>query len=437
MAVKRFDTSGIAGVEKTPQGGLRIPARPTKVGVFVYLNGDGSERRELRPPEEVFRADSLASLRGATVTNLHPPVPITADNFRQYSVGHVSDAVIPDPDGMHVSAPLFVQDAESVGQVNSGERKELSCGYECDVDPTPGIWQGQRFDVVQRNIVYNHVALGPSGWGRAGASASLRLDSSDAIQVFDKTVNEGSEGSTMKTIKIDGIDYEVGSEAHLQAVARRDSSQQQQIRDQETKIGALTADLASAVSRADKVEKDLKEAKDPKALHALVVKRADMIDKYRRIAKIKGVRVDDAATEGAAEGDLIAQCLKMMDPEFNPEGKSPDFIAGYFVSRLAALLGDEEAEQAEGMEAVEEAEGADNGIPGTPPLTSAGRSDARTGRRLDSAGARAVASRETGSGASVVRGTTADRDNPSAARQRLREDSLKAWERPLAMSKDK
>ncbi len=42
-------------------------ARLTKSGVFNY-----DEHREYRPDEEVVRADSLESLKGAPVTDLHP-----------------------------------------------------------------------------------------------------------------------------------------------------------------------------------------------------------------------------------------------------------------------------------------------------------------------------------------------------------------------------
>src|SRR5690606_28507268 len=49
--------------------------------------------------------------------------------------------------------------------IESGERKEISLGYKCQLDPTPGTWNGESYDAVQKNIVVNHVALGPKGWG--------------------------------------------------------------------------------------------------------------------------------------------------------------------------------------------------------------------------------------------------------------------------------
>ncbi len=58
--VLRFDFNGSSGeFKRTPQGFLRVNARLTKVGIFKYDGG-----REYRSEEEVFRADSLASLKG-------------------------------------------------------------------------------------------------------------------------------------------------------------------------------------------------------------------------------------------------------------------------------------------------------------------------------------------------------------------------------------
>ena len=66
--VFRLDFNGTSKTfKRTPQGFLRVNARLTKSGVFNYEN-----TREYRPDEEVFRADSLESLKGAPVTDLHP-----------------------------------------------------------------------------------------------------------------------------------------------------------------------------------------------------------------------------------------------------------------------------------------------------------------------------------------------------------------------------
>ena len=66
-------------------------------------------------------------------------------------------------DGDLLAATLYVQDADLIRQVQDGTRRELSAGYQVDVDETPGEVDGERFDRIQRNIRGNHVAALPPG----------------------------------------------------------------------------------------------------------------------------------------------------------------------------------------------------------------------------------------------------------------------------------
>ena len=44
----------------------------TSIGVFTYKNPEGSFRKELRLPEEVFNSDSLETLKLKPLTKFHP-----------------------------------------------------------------------------------------------------------------------------------------------------------------------------------------------------------------------------------------------------------------------------------------------------------------------------------------------------------------------------
>jgi hypothetical protein len=158
-------------------GTIRIPARITRTGVLSYRFTDGTERRELRPAEEVFSSDSLATWPGLAITVDHPPSPVTPENWAALSVGHVGDTV--KPDGDHLGADVVIKSGPAIARVAAGELVEVSCGYYVEIDPTPGVTaDGEAYDVIQRKIRGNHVAIGPKGWGRAGDS--VRLFSGDA-----------------------------------------------------------------------------------------------------------------------------------------------------------------------------------------------------------------------------------------------------------------
>src|SRR5262252_7976168 len=94
--VARFDVAALGKPERTSQGFLRVPAYVTRCGVLEYKRPDGTVVRELRPRDEVFKADSLATLSAAPVTDLHPTVMISPANVRELSVGHVGDHVKAD-----------------------------------------------------------------------------------------------------------------------------------------------------------------------------------------------------------------------------------------------------------------------------------------------------------------------------------------------------
>src|SRR5678816_1356476 len=81
----RFDVGVIGKLEKTPTGGVRVPARVTRTGVFPYMRADGSIQREYRPASEVFKADSLASLADAAVTVEHPTVTAASASCLLYT----------------------------------------------------------------------------------------------------------------------------------------------------------------------------------------------------------------------------------------------------------------------------------------------------------------------------------------------------------------
>jgi len=178
----RFDRGSIGKISKTAQGFLRIDGALTRVGVFTYHNADGSQRREYRPAEEVFNSDSLATIPGAPITDLHPPGLVTPANVRELQRGFVAEGV--RKDGRFVSAPLVIQDAAMIAAVENGERRELSCGYTCHLDWQTGEFEGERYDAIQRGIIANHVALGPRGWGRAGPEVALRMDGANPLHHF-------------------------------------------------------------------------------------------------------------------------------------------------------------------------------------------------------------------------------------------------------------
>jgi len=299
--LRRYDSTAIpADIQRTPSGGLRIPARIARTGIQLYELPDGSVRREYRPPEEVHADAALASFAGATVTDWPHPPAVTPTNWTTVARGQVGDDV--RADGEYVAATVHVQDARSVRDILDGRRVELSCGYDVDLELTPGTTpDGERYDAIQRNIRGNHVTLCPPGTGRAGPEVRLRLDSTGG-QVPPQT-----EETRMK-ITINGVDYSEINESLVQAVAQVQGEAERQ---------RGRADAAEA--RAEKAEKDAAEATDPVRMDAAVAARVAFVERVRRVDA-------DAQVEGRSEEDVLRTVLK---DRYSLDGTEPlDYLRG-------------------------------------------------------------------------------------------------------------
>ena len=141
----RYDTVPIHA-QKTDEGFIRDKPVIGRTGVLVYRNADGSERREYRPPEEAFDKDSLASLKGKPITIGHQGMVTSQNAANIRPIGTVLSAGQADGDTITADVVLYSLPTSA---------RELSCGYNLDLDETPA---GEPYDAVQRHIRYNHVA---------------------------------------------------------------------------------------------------------------------------------------------------------------------------------------------------------------------------------------------------------------------------------------
>lgn len=331
-SVLRLDAGGkLDKVTRTTLGGAKVPATLTRTGVLKYQQGDGTVRRELRLPEEVFHADSLDTLRGAPITVGHPYEIgglLDAGTYRKFTVGHAAEDVRQDGKSL-VAGTLIVQDGKTGDAIDRGELTEVSLGYQCRMDETPGVWNGQPYDAIQRGIKYNHVAL--LAPGRSRADVGLRLDSNDAFCV------EGTEEIMTVKIKLDGKDFEFGSEAHIEkieqihaaAVVKLDeklSASDVALKAEKSAKDALQGSNDDLAKKLDEAKASLAAALDPKSLAEKVNARVQLV------VKAKSVLGEDAKLDEKSDRDIMVDVIKLDSKEFSDEGKSDDYIRGRFES---------------------------------------------------------------------------------------------------------
>lgn len=145
--------------EKTPEGYLLCRDVPiSRVGSFEYsaaevgLPNIGHAVQVWRPEEQIFNPETIASFEAKPVVIGHARFA-DPDNWREIAVGTTQNVRRGEGDKSDfLLADLLLTDRKAIEAVESGDLKEVSCGYDADMQETP---QG----IEQIGIVGNHVAL--------------------------------------------------------------------------------------------------------------------------------------------------------------------------------------------------------------------------------------------------------------------------------------
>ncbi len=158
----------------TPHGTLIVEdVGLARIGTMTYTKNDlpGLEPDETgritveRTPDEVFHPDTIASFEACPVTLYHPPVFVTPDNWKQYSVGHVQNVRRGEGDESDLlKGDIIIEDAAAIQHANL-TLPHISCGYDAQYTQIePG-------RASQHTIRGNHAAMVPVG--RAGPRCAI------------------------------------------------------------------------------------------------------------------------------------------------------------------------------------------------------------------------------------------------------------------------
>jgi len=331
--VQRFDVYGTMGrVQQTSSGGIRVPARLTRTGVLEYKQADGTIRRELRLPEEVFHADALESLRSAPVTDItHHNGFIVPQNWKQAALGHAENIRV---DGDFVEGELVINEPKAIAEVLNGNLREISLGYGCRIEAKAGTYNGKRYDFVQRRIRNNHVAVLPPGRARAGSDVSIRLDS---LEATDAVCVGGS--IDMKLIKIGNREVEYGSEEHIGILTNETKELKERFdareKEHADEVAKLKKEKDETQARFDAletekkgVEQKLEEATKPEAIAEKVRNRVALVSVAR-----DAIGSDDETTkrfDAMSDRELMVEVIKSQVDGFDPNEKSDDYVRARF-----------------------------------------------------------------------------------------------------------
>lgn len=293
----------------------------SREGVFPYSGGQigapdrGKIYQVYRPAEELSAPETLASFRLLPLINDHTMLGAGAAPAEDVGVDGVIGEQVKFADGV-LSSNLKIFSNSLAQDIKDG-KTELSCGYRCVYDFTPGVWNGQAYDAVQRQIRGNHLAL----------------------------VDEGRMGPQVAIL--DQMTFTVDAKEHMTAM------------DEE-----LKAMLAAIVARLDKLEAGevgevkpavadagappppppapvAKDAEVPPALAAAAEEKSEGMDALSKdvkalAAKVSGMVVLDeaAVVQTLARKSALADRLSRHVGTFDHAAMTLDGVVKYGIEKL-------------------------------------------------------------------------------------------------------
>lgn len=171
-------------------GFIEIKDNPiTKAGIFLYSGAQiGAPKpnkiyRVLRPEEELKKPETIESFKLLPFIHEHE---MLGDGYTPAERKGVQGVVGED---IHFDAPYLKGTikifGENLKEAISDGKLELSAGYRCKYEFTPGEFNGESYDAIQRDIRGNHLALVEQG--RSGPDVRVMDDMTitfDAKELF-------------------------------------------------------------------------------------------------------------------------------------------------------------------------------------------------------------------------------------------------------------
>lgn len=276
-----------------------------------------------RTAEELFSPATIASFEGKPVTNMHPNNNLDVNTATMAKRGHVQNV---RKEGEFLVADLFIDDPLLIQEVQSGNKRNVSGGYDCS-------WHDLgNGEFEQRNILGNHVAVVKEG--RAGPRVTIRDQKPEKIggnTLMNKPI-------TQKFLAAIGLKH-FAQDAEPEQIEEALEAMKEPAAEPEVKKAAPAADapvapapVAPAAPAAPAVQEA--PAKDDDTLLQILEILGKVVDRIERIEQ-----AEKAEPQHQAENVLDAAEVDFSKEMPDEEGNESE-------------VGNEEAEDAEPVEEV-------------------------------------------------------------------------------------
>ncbi len=255
------DLNGFVTVERNPI---------SRAGVFQYLGSSIDRHAEpnriynvYRPAEE-FTPETIASFKLLPIVDDHTMLGprdagLTPAELKGVH-GTIGEEVAFEDNVLYATIRVF---SETLRDLIEGGKRALSLGYRCVYERASGIFDGQRYDYIQRNLRGNHLALVDA----ARCDVAV-LDHHMAFDHFDLALDNTKE-TTMADEKLEERlkKTEDSLKNALDWIEERKAkdAEEEKMKEEEKKKAEDEAEKEKEAKDAEEKEKAEKEAADKKA----------------------------------------------------------------------------------------------------------------------------------------------------------------------------
>lgn len=328
MSARTYDLNGYFEVRDNPI---------SREGVFPYSGAQiGAAERDrifqvYRPAAELGDAEALASFRLLPIIDDHTMLGEGFTPAEQVGVHGVIGEDVRLVDGV-MTANLKIFSSELAEKIKRG-KTELSCGYRCAYDFTPGEWNGQKYDVIQRQIRGNHLALVDEG--RMGPTVAIldhmvfTVDAKEQGPTMDEELKKLLASIMERLDKLEAAKTEVKAEVEDETKEEAKAEAKDETAE-ETKAEAKDEDESKAMAKDEESEEAKKEAAGSTATDALTKEVKALAKKIGSI-----VVLDEAAVvQTLARKTDLANRLSAHIGTFDHSAMTFDGVVKYGLQKL-------------------------------------------------------------------------------------------------------
>lgn len=342
----------------------------SKVGVFPYTGSQISPELDpdkiymvYRPEEELSNPETIDSFKLLPWTDEHA------------MLGSEDEGMLPaERKGIHgvIGEDVYFEDgylkgnlkvfSDKLANLIEAGKKELSIGYRCLYDIVSGVYNGTRYDAIQRNIRGNHLALVDEG--RSGPDVAVldhfkfTFDSRGLVmpnaknKQDRKAMDEGEEMTLSELVKmvkalaekVDGMmakgsdeDEEGKKELSEKAAKEGDAKDEENPADFVNKAEVTDADKDAEQYSDAEAEKENKEMNDEDMEKPDGKEKSGMDSKVRQISSelntLKRTGMKSLLRE-ISQRDALASKLSEHIGTFDHAEKTLSEVAAYGVKKL-------------------------------------------------------------------------------------------------------